>query len=100
MNKSKRDIYIKLADAVDRSICQFCKTFEGDCYSNGCTHPLQHRFNNETPDEPNSDCWGFRPEFNVSTTADIVGIILANGWDYATWYYKENQLIMKGGSER
>jgi hypothetical protein len=35
---------------------------------------------------PGSDCWGFRPDISVQNAADIVGIVLAKG--YQEWFYQ------------
>ena len=101
MKKAQREIYIKLAETVDYVPCSFCKYSECvGCNDGECKHPLSDRggfpyFDGDL--YPGDDCWGFRPQYNVSTTADVVGVILSKGWQSAGWgENKEGQLVVWG----
>lgn len=129
MKKEKREIYISLAEEIDWPLCAFCKYDESTPGSicdmepeSECVHPLSDRITwpwwEDSPD-PGSDCWGFRPLYNVSFCADIVGACIANKWDVAQWwkddrgewkifgktyvpvqYHKTGRLRSKGGKLR
>ena len=101
MRKQEREIYNILANEVEFVLCSFCKYAE--CIACGepeCKHPLEHRFSFAWPYygmEPGQDCWGFRSAHDITTIADIVGIILDNGWEVAGWHEsKEGQLVVTG----
>lgn len=88
MEREKREVYQVLANEADFAVCTFCKYVEssGSCCDGdiGCKHPLLDKsfaFEEESERAMNlGDCWGFRPRHPVSFVADIVGIILAQGW--------------------
>ena len=95
MKKDKRDIFLTLASEVNWDLCGFCKYWEcaGSICDGGdgeCTHKLIDRFGHISDNyfglEPDQDCWGFRPKFDVSFCADILGAVLANGWDECVWW--------------
>lgn len=100
MKKTEREIYIILANEVDYSLCSFCKFSEVIyCGTVGCKHPLSDRLPEEVY-EPGTDCWGFRPEYDIPTAADLVGIILANGWKIASWRTDDaGRLLISGAKE-
>ena len=90
MKKEQRLVFLELSSEVESSLCSFCKYHEAAFYSAGkCKHPLADRTRlfpiSDDPLEPGDDCWGFRNAMNASDCADIVGIILANGWE--EWMY-------------
>lgn len=95
MKKAQREIYIILADEVCFCLCSFCKFAKAiGCGETECGHPLNNRVGFDDRGwgygiEPGDDCWGFRPSHDVSTVADIVGIILVNGWQIAGWVKEE-----------
>lgn len=97
MKKAERLIYHVLAGEVNYLICAFCKYYkcEGgyspcDCGEGYCTHPLLNKSLNFELEQERAmelgDCWGFRPEHDISFCADIVGIILVNGWKESVWW--------------
>ncbi len=88
MKKQQREIYQVLADEIDWCLCSFCKyaKFDGSpCYDDAgldCTHPLGEIWDDQRlVGEPGLDCWGFRPNLPLSDIADIVGLILSQGFD-------------------
>lgn len=94
--KSQRTVYLELASEVGFTMCAFCKFSKcesgyspcdiGEPY---CIHPLADRFSHSYSSfgiEPGCDCWGFRPEYDISFCADIIGILLVKGWDDAVWW--------------
>ena len=95
MKKNQREVYQVLANEADFTMCGFCKFAEssGDCCDGDidCKHPLNGKswgFDHEV-DCANTmgDCWGFRPAHDVSFCADIIGIILSQGWTGgASWW--------------
>ena len=91
MKKEKRLVYIELASEIEADLCCFCKYGKSmgcECGTE-CTHPIdRQRQILRRDDDIQSDCWGFRPEMEVSLMADICGIILANGW--VEWTYWED----------
>ena len=92
MQKKDRQPYIELTSQVDWQLCSFCKFNQCmsygdspcDCGEPDCCHPLGYRLEHDS--EPGEDCWGFRPDHDISFCADIVGIILSKGWQGATWW--------------
>ena len=89
MKREKREVYLKLAAEIDWTLCGFCKYSESLGCGDGmeCHHPIE-RISEDAPGfYPNEDCWAYRPNLPVSDIADIVGIILSNGW--RTAYYLE-----------
>lgn len=92
MKKAEREVYRILTKEVGACLCTFCKysRFSGMCDDAEieCQHPLVDK-TIYTPFEettwPGEDCWGFRPNHPVSEIADVVGIILAEG--FVQWYY-------------
>ena len=97
MNKSQREVYLELASEMDSVICCFCKYWvcevgysPCDCGEPECKHQLADRLEEQWGymygNEPNQDCWGFRPCHDVSFCADIVGLTLANHWQSAVWW--------------
>lgn len=91
MNKASREVYRVLATEVNGTLCTFCRysTFVGPCEESypECEHPIEAVIvnNNEEVLTPGDDCWGFRPAINVSDTADVVGLVLANNWGRWAW---------------
>ena len=93
MRKSQREIYQILANEVAFSLCSFCKYAK--CYVSycdggndiECKHPLWKVNEGESEEASQlGDCWGFRPSHPISFIADIIGIILAKGWAFASWW--------------
>ena len=105
MKKEQREIYVLLTDEVNYQLCTFCRFGHSfQCGELECKHPLQERlvpFNvyNYSWPEPGDDCWGFRPTHKVEVVADIVGIILANGWEVAGWSENEDGVLEVSGSK-
>lgn len=94
MKAVKREIYKILSNEIGCQLCFFCKHAEsnGSCCDEmyyECIHPLHDRhgfpWNDEMP-EPDQDCWGFYPERSVELAADIVGVVLASGFD--EWFMR------------
>jgi len=89
MKKEARQIFNILASEVSWSMCSFCKYSEAcGCEGMVCIHPLGDRMGH--PNffgglYPGDDCWTFRPNYDVGTIADIVGIVLSNGWRMVAW---------------
>ena len=105
MKKADREIYIVLSAEVDYSPCCFCKfVISAGCAEEECTHPLKDKAGFPDCDyalEPGQDCWAFRPAHDVATTADIVGIVLSNGFESAGWSKnKEGRLEVYGAKAR
>ena len=107
MKKYQREIYHLLANETDWALCAFCKYAQTDGYSPCdcgepyCTHPLLDKsFEFEKQEEQAvnlDDCWGFRPRHKIDFCADIVGVVLSNGWDGATWWQnKKGQWKIQG----
>ena len=106
MKAKAREIYLILANEIDFNICSFCKFAEshGCGCDSECQHPLCDRVGFPHWDdgffEPGDDCWGFRPEYDVSTVADIIGIGLSNQWtSLAYWKDEEGKLLVSGTKE-
>lgn len=101
MNKTEREIYLVLASEVDYTLCGFCKYSEcvaGESVCDGgepyCVHPLGERFEHSFSSygiEPGMDCWGFRPSHSIDFCADIVGIVLAKGWNGGAVWWKNKK---------
>ncbi len=86
MTKEKRLPFLVLANEIDWVLCCFCKYHDSQyCGEGNCTHPID-KIAEETI-YPEDDCWAFYPSkgVNVSLVADIVGIILREG--FANAYY-------------
>ncbi len=110
MNAEQRQPYLEVASLV-APLCTFCHFSDyvgggsSPCMDDGawceCHHPVdelswQYRFEEDLP--PGSDCWGFRPGFSMEMIADIVGMILAGGWDnWAFTHFPETGNIIVGG---
>lgn len=101
MKKEKRQIYLILASEVNSGLAPFCKYAVHQGYSSFCEeaddgyyecHHSLYRVQEQMEDsdcgfcmEPDVDCWGFSPEYSIQDIADIVGIILQNGWTRWGW---------------
>ena len=105
MKKEQRQIYIELGTEIDASLCTFCKyaNFVNDGCCEGyaeCEHPIENLSYQARCDEdlpPDTDCWGFNPSLSVSLVADIVGAVLATGWDeWAYIKYSRKSLTVYG----
>lgn len=95
MKKEQREAYITLTNEIDWSLCAFCKFSETsgsvcDFAGTECHHPLWQVPGHDEELSPGSDCWGFRPKYDISFIAGIVGVCLENGWDAATWWKRED----------
>jgi len=100
MNKHQREIYQTLSNEIDWAMCAFCKFSQSDGYSACdcgepyCVHPLldkAYEFEKQEEQATNlGDCWGFRPRHEIGFCADVVGIVLSNGWDTATWWQNKD----------
>ncbi len=91
MKGNKREVWLALTKEVEWSLCTFCKYDKGNCINTECKHPLRYRL----PEQelyPGGDCWGFKPSYDVSLAADIVGAFLANGWECCVWWEEEGVL--------
>ncbi|KKL17094.1 hypothetical protein LCGC14_2489010 [marine sediment metagenome] len=82
MKGSQREVWRAITEEVS-TLCSFCKYAKwfGSCDSAGveCKHPLEDSFGypyDEHGLEPGSDCWAFRPKFELSIAADVCGIWL------------------------
>jgi len=103
MKKVDRKIYIVLAGEIDWDLCGFCRylrcegsaCFDGESY---CEHPVESVLNNGDMPGLGEDCWGFRPDVNVRDCADIVGLVLANDWDWerVSWRKEDGQIKVAG----
>lgn len=106
MKKEKREIYRILTAEIDGILCDFCHYCECiggespcDCGEGYCIHPLKDYFDTRYYSggpEPGDDCWGFRPNHPVSFVADVIGVVLSNGWGngYYLWKNKKEQWKM------
>jgi len=97
VNRRERRIYVELADTIDHQVCSFCHHYRSLVYCDSpcdagdpnCEHPLGDKLDSGI--EPGCDCWGFRPAWNVSLAADIVGICLSKQWEgFTAWEDKRN----------
>ena len=95
MKKDKRLVYLELAFEACGTICNWCKYKTGSC-NQECAHPLGEElpWDYSYGIEPGDDCWAFRPDMPVADIADIVGIIIANGW--VEWDYTKEPLTVSG----
>lgn len=107
MKKAGRAIYITLAAEIDWNLCGFCRYarwYGSPCEDGGmeCENPIEALSEiSDWMDSPNQDCWGFKPMVNVRDCADIVGLVLANGWDWKkTMWWKEDGQIKVAGLEK
>lgn len=102
MKKQAREIYLTLSAVIDWPICPFCRYCESDGSSpcsdegyNTCVCPIEaiSRKYEDDYEMPiiNDDCWGFSPCIRVADLADLVGIVLAKGWDSGKvqWFKKD-----------
>jgi len=107
MKKEQREVYLSLTKVSPGwQLCSFCKYGWGCgsfCSGEGeieCHHPLTDYYGFSGCDrelEPGEDCWGFRPNYPVEEIADIVGIMLSEGWQAAGWYRnKQGRLVITG----
>jgi hypothetical protein len=94
MNKEQREVYQVLTAEAGACLCTFCKysKFTGSsCNEDAeceCKHPLTDKTFYVRFDEtcyPGEDCWGFRPNHPLSEIADVIGIVLSEGFE--NWYY-------------
>ena len=84
----------------DIPICPYCgnkhddyfEMHDGDNICGQCGEVLP--WDNSYGIEPGDDCWAFRPDMPVSDIADIVGLIIANGW--VEWDYTKEPLTVSG----
>ena len=106
MKAAERDVYITLADVINWTLCGFCKFSEGSaCEGEGsCQHPLEIVADDVSSDlmmdGPGGDCWGYRPVLPVADIADIVGIILSEGWVVASYEPSKTGPIRVYGSKK
>ena len=110
MKKAQRGIYLVLAAEIDTGLATFCKyaCWTGTSYCDGgdvemeCEHPLVPYYGDCDCECvcPNTDCWGFRPELNVPDVADIVGIVLAEGYLNWAWMKVGEQILVSGRKPR
>lgn len=102
MQKAKREVYRILSAEIDWTLCSFCRYshFEGSpCYEDAtleCEHPLEAvtgLWDFDSP-SPMEDCWGFSPNISKSDLADIVGMVLSQGWDSekTVWWKEDNKI--------
>jgi len=107
MKKEKRAVYYELVSTIDAALCACCKFYESEgsvCDGGGgeCHHPLNTDSCPYTIERVvdgaswGEDCWLFRPRLSVEDTADIVGIVLANGWDEWQYWEYEGKLKVSG----
>lgn len=90
MKKEQRLVYKELSLEADAQLCAFCKKAESLGCEDGmaCIHPLNkdgRLFGEWDGIEPGEDCFLFRPNLPVRDIADIVGLILSNG--FTSWSY-------------
>lgn len=105
MKKEQRQAYIELMSDIDTSICSVCRFHDWHCeslcsegFGDGCVHPLEAvREELYQGMDPGADCWGFRPILKPEYIFDIIGIILANGWQ--TWMINPEKLEVAGVKE-
>jgi hypothetical protein len=98
MKSTQREVFIEVACEIDGSLCSFCKYAEwsGSCCDNECEcgHPIAEKVIQHTRYEtsfemttcPGEDCWGFKPAYPISDVADIVGLVLSEG--FTDWSYQ------------
>ena len=91
MKKAEREVYYVLANEVGYMLCAFCKCAkscgcecEPECHHSLLKQPYFEDIVNNAMTL--GDCWGFRPKYPVFFAADIIGLILANGWRGASWW--------------
>jgi hypothetical protein len=84
MENSRHRVWIALTEVTGGIICDACKfsvCYGGetpcDCGEPFCEHPLA----TDTP-EPGVDCQFFKPCHRIGFFADVVGVVLSNGWEY------------------
>jgi hypothetical protein len=103
MKAEQRIVYVALSDQVNYQVCAFCKfSAMVVCGESECTHGLADRYGFPGADdylEPGDDCWGFRPTHKPEVAADIVGIILVNGWEVAGWDTQEDGKVAVSGTK-
>ena len=87
MKAEQRTIYLVLTEEINWMLCSFCKFAQAgfECGMAECHHPLEVISGDMMVEEPGADCWAFRPNLPVPDIADIVGIILAEGWVVASY---------------
>lgn len=90
MTKQDRVVYLALAEAAEMEICSFCRFNSSSACEDYsiCEHPLPSVSEHENWWQ--SDCWAFRPAHPVDVIADIVGLILVNGWELAMWWKRDD----------
>ena len=93
MNRDQRTVYLELlTDIAPFGLCALCKHGESQGCMSGtkCVHPLSGKsWSFEKMVEGASelgDCWAFRPQYSLSTIADVVGMILSEDWaGFSCW---------------
>lgn len=113
LNREQRRPYLEVIGLIDGgtlcTICRFSDYVGGGsspCMGEGwceCKHRVtelswQHIHEENLP--PGSDCWGFRPGFPMPVIADIVGMILAGGWEHwgITYFPNDGRIVVGGWS--
>jgi hypothetical protein len=103
MKKQQREIYLALISELDWSLCSFCKhgiitgSSCDDNISTECDHQLQHRLPSwDWGLEPNQDCWGFVPSHSVDYIAEVVAIMLREGYHSVSIDEKDGMILVYG----
>ncbi len=87
--REKRQTIIAVSREIEWGLCAFCRYFTGGCEDAECEHPLEIIMEQFEDAATGSDCWGFRRKklLSIPDIADIVGMILASGIDFAECAY-------------
>ena len=100
MKAAQRLVYRALSEDVHTELCTWCRyvrSFGGGlCDYDGwreCHHPVYMMREGEVP-ALGDDCWAFRSAYPVADIADIVGIVLAQGW--TRWVFTDGPLTVRG----
>jgi hypothetical protein len=103
MKAKQREIYLALMTEVDCQLCSFCKqgiTTGSSCDDNimtECDHPLEDRLpSGNWGLEPGQDCWGFVPSHSVDYIAEVVAIILREGYKSVSIDEKDGMILVHG----
>jgi len=106
MKGNERKIYVVLSSEIDGILCCFCRysRWTGECFEGcegyyECEHPIEAVPGYEEELSPGADCWGFKPEIPLQDVADIVGIILAEGFRGWAWWREDGQIRVHGQRE-
>lgn len=100
MKSKEREVYISLSEAVNWTLCGFCRYQMGGCDCQDCKHPLVERLSDSNEGiSPGCDCWGFRPAHKLNDLADIVGTYLEQGWEVCQYEFREDGMIEIQGSK-